>query len=740
MAVVLVVLLAGPLDGERLLLGCVVLGAIALAGAASERTEPNLSSDPVLIQSVAERLERRIEQLNDMSWELREKEARYRDLLNAQSDAICCRDDQGHLTFVNRAFCQIFDVEPGKVIGTRFDPVVIQEDAGKSRQPTRDVVRRARMQRVMTAQGPRWMRFDHLVVPGADGFGREVQTVGRDITEQRAFETELALARDQAQSADRAKSRFLAAMSHEIRTPMNGILGMSGLLLETKLTGDQQTFVRAIDQSAKTLLALIDEILDFSKIEAGKLHLEVAPFSLATSLQNVVELLAPRAHEKGLEIAWTLDPDAPARLVGDETRLKQVLLNLIGNAVKFTDRGGVLVSTSLQPAPKGQWRVSIAVKDTGIGLSADAIDKLFAEFGQVEMPTAQRRGGTGLGLAISKRLARAMGGDIRVESKPGRGATFIAEVMLQAVEGEPSQPTVVRHNRDGEGPITVLLAFDRMIERRALATTLASLGARVLEASADPETDIAAAAVAGTPVGVVIVDVQEDVREAARILAGARAAGGPGVKGIVLLDALARGSLRDFKEAGFDCFLVRPVRLQAATAQIGLGRDGLTLGQGEGVATGADRQGGVAAGALRGLNILLAEDNPINALLTRRMLESSGAVCTHVTDGVAAVEAVHRAEPAFDLVLMDVHMPKVDGLEATRRIRSLAAASRNAAHRRIPIVALTANAFVEDRQRCLEAGCDDYLAKPFQRSDLEAVLAQWSRNGWPGQSASEAAG
>lgn len=735
-AVVLISILAGPLDPARVLIGCIAVAAATVVVMGGERPDP-ASGDPALIQSVAERLERRIEQLNDMSWELREKEARYRDLLDAQADAICCRDEGSKITFVNRAFCRLFDVSPGNVLGSTFGPVVIQEDVGKGGPGSRDSVRRTYTQRVMTVQGPRWMRFEELVVPGTEGIGREVQTVGRDITEQRAFETELALARDQAQSADRAKSRFLAAMSHEIRTPMNGILGMSGLLLETRLSGEQQTYARAIDQSAKTLLALIDEILDFSKIEAGKLELDLAPFELAGSLQNVVELLAPRAHEKGLEIAWTIDPSAPSQVVGDEIRLRQILLNLIGNAVKFTDRGGVLVSASAAVAPDGAVRVSIAVRDTGIGLTTDAIEGLFAEFGQVEAPISQRRGGTGLGLAISRRIARAMGGDIWVDSKPGRGATFTAEIVLQAVPD--SAPIASPLMQGSDAPLVVMLAFDRMIERRALAATLTSLGVRVAEAGADVCGDIAEAARGQAPVSILVVDVQEGVEEASAMLRAARAAAQRPVKGIVLLDAMARGSLRGFKEAGFDNFLVRPVRLQALLAQIGYGLQGAVAEGSEEICSKLYSDAPHAPAVLRGLNVLLAEDNQINAMLTRRLLEKAGARCVHVTDGLAAVEAVQNAcdadGHAFDLVLMDVYMPKLDGLEATRRIRSLAVASDRAPSRRLPIVALTANAFAEDRQRCMDAGCDDYLAKPFQKQELDAVLARWSARGWPEQRA-----
>jgi PAS domain S-box-containing protein len=292
-----------------------------------------------------EHLERRLEELKDVAWELRDNEARYRNLLDTQQDVISRRDDQGQLTFANASFCRIFGVESANVLGSTFAPIVLACDVpgGTAKSlPSRHAV-----QEVETVSGPRWFTFEEHRVPGADLGCYEIQTIGRDITGQRKFESELADARDQALAADRAKSRFLAAMSHEIRTPMNGILGMASLLDDTRLDLEQQTYLTAIDHSAKTLLLLIDEILDFSKIEAGKLDIAARPFALDDCVQSVVELIAPTAYEKGLELAWTLDPNLPSQLIGDETRLRQILLNLLGNAVKFTDRGGVMVSVEV---------------------------------------------------------------------------------------------------------------------------------------------------------------------------------------------------------------------------------------------------------------------------------------------------------------------------------------------------------------------------------------------------------
>jgi signal transduction histidine kinase/DNA-binding response OmpR family regulator len=591
-----------------------------------------------------------------------------------------------------------------------------------------------------TIEGPRWFTIEEHTVADAEGNGFEVQTIGRDVTEQRAFEVQLAEARDEAQSANRAKSRFLAAMSHEIRTPMNGILGMAGLLNETTLTPEQQTYTQAIDQSARTLLQLIDEILDFSKIEAGKLELHKGAFALDGCVQGTVELLSRKAHEKDLEIAWTVDPNLPLRLIGDEARVRQVLLNLIGNALKFTDRGGILVSLVLLERRGSKAKVAIRVKDTGIGLSPSAIEAVFAEFAKAEEPMARRRGGTGLGLTISRRLARAMGGDIRVESEPGRGATFTAELELDTIEGVG---TVLSRAPRGSVPGRVLLAFDRLIERRALAVSLRDIDVTVDEADDLPAIEeTTAAARSGVPVDLVIVDSQADPDEAGQALAHARSvARGRSVRGIVLIDALARANLKTFRSIGFDAYLVRPVRPQSLLAQIGL-RDATQALEGEGSAreTVAAEQ---PVTQLGGRHVLIAEDNAINAMLAQRMLEKIGCTSVVAADGEQAVALVRQSlegtAPAFDLVLMDVHMPKLDGLEAARVMRGIEREAGGRGRMLPPIVAVTANAFPEDRRRCLEAGLDDYLAKPFDRAELEALIARHWQAAAPAAGGNQAA-
>ncbi len=674
------------------------------------------------------RLERHLEHVQDLQWQLNENEQRYRALLDAQNDMILRRDGAGQLTFVNKAFLGTFGVTSEEVLGTAFKIETLDGDEARPLTTTDEIRHQRYTQEICTAHGARWVEWEERLVPGVDGSSLEVQCVGRDVTEKRNAEVQLAEARDQAEGANRAKSRFLAAMSHEIRTPMNGILGMASLLLDTQQTPEQQTYARAIDQSARTLLALIDEILDFSKIEAGKLELGEAPFAIETCVQNVVELLAPRAHEKGLEIAWSVDPQLRQLVLGDEVRVRQILLNLLSNAVKFTDTGGVCVKAVAKDDGEAPDRVvvELIVEDTGIGMSQEDMQGLFAEFEQANAAIRRRDGGTGLGLAISMQLARAMGGGIDVVSAPGKGSTFTVDLPLERArfpaEEAPEQAVIVDIGR-------VLLAFDRPLERRALSYALTSTGVPVAEADfAAAELALETAAREGEAFDRLVVDSAQGAGSAGRLLARARDLNPrQRVRGIVLVNVLARANLADFRGAGFDAYLVRPVRPASMMMQLGL-HGPRELGETRARQTAAQPTAPAAARRAH-RRVLLAEDNEINALLAKRVLEKCGCDYVAVTSGVEAVEAMRRAidgtEPPIDLVLMDIFMPRLDGIEAARAITELCASQSGTGGRAPPIVALTASAFAEDKKRYFEAGMDDYLAKPFDKTDLEAILKRW---------------
>jgi PAS domain S-box-containing protein len=693
---------------------------------AAQTPNRDLSSEFERFARIGERLEQGLEHLKDIQWQIRENEARYRDLLDNQADVILRRDADGRLTFVNQAFCRVFGRERADVLGQPFRPGVLAGQRPRQLAPGAMIRNQRYVQEIETAAGPRWFEWEEHVVPAGDGMVPEVQSQGRDITEARLAAAELTDARRQAESANRAKSRFLAAMSHEIRTPMNGILGMGDLLAETELSPEQQTYARAINGSARTLLSLIDEILDFSKIEADKLTLKLEPLALDDCVQGVVELLAQKAYEKGIDIAWAIDPNLPRALMGDEIRLRQIITNLVGNAIKFTDKGGVLVTVGRavdtgRPAPNDEVAIAVTVEDTGIGIAADALPFMFHEFEQAEAAVRRRQGGTGLGLAISRRLARAMAGDIFVASEPGVGTTFTAVLRLKKA-GQQAQSAIAaapsRH---------VLMALDRPVERRALRLALEGAGVPVEDgALREGRNLLEAAAAAGEPFTSVLIDGMVGTTEAAALLARARAAAPRGaVQGIVVLDTSAKAAFGDHRAAGFDAYLVRPVRPQSLLAALGAGfadsAEPAPIVQPQ--LQSSRRDGKVLA-------VLLVEDNDINALVAQRLLEKAGCEVRRCRNGRDAVEACRRmldgGETRVDLVLMDVHMPVMDGLEASRAIHELYVA---APQKRPPIVAVTANAFEEDRRQCLDAGMDDYLAKPFERDDLNKVLERWCGTG-----------
>lgn len=746
--------------------------AVAVGLAWALWTRSDLPSDTRAEASLpsAERafeVETHIETIADMEWQVFDTRERYRDLLDSQANVIMRFGAGRRLTFVNRAGCRTFGLDPVDSLGQPFEFVVRAVDLDQSEPRSGEENSRRYINEVETADGPRWFSWEERPVASASRSPGEMQLVGRDVTEDRVIEQRLADARDLAEAANRAKSRFLAAMSHEIRTPMNGIVGMTGLLRETSTTPEQLTYIQAIEQSARTLRSLIDEILDFSKIEAGKLVLRNARFDLERCVEGTIELLAPRAYEKGLELAWTMSPSMPRRLRGDEARVRQILLNLVSNAIKFTKTGGVVVevdcsamvpdvgpkrsgaenkqsqqnqqnqhldeatphsvgSRSRGAAPRSpkQAVIRLSVRDTGIGLSEDEQRTVFSEFEQSGHQDGRRESGTGLGLAISQQLARAMGGSIHVSSIKGQGSEFVAELVLQVADditiGE-GRPAVSEETR-------VLLAFDRLIERRALATVLTAQGLCVTEIDVDDAFEVLRqAAQSGTGFDRIIVDADVGLTSAVSIVSLARELlPASQLKALVAIDPSARANLKAFHEHGFEAYLIRPVRPATLLRQLAQPGDNAAGAPETAAVSDLDEEAsGNRVSADTRPFVLLAEDNDINALLARCVIEKAGCRVETVKTGREAVAHMQAAAASRsgaewpDLILMDIFMPEMDGVEAATRIRETY-------DHPPPMIALTANAFEEDRQKYLKSGLDDFLAKPFEIDQLSDMLRRWT--------------
>lgn len=641
-------------------------------------------------------LERRTDELADQNWELRESEERARGFLEAQGDLIVRRTREGAITYANDAYCRLIGRRSEALIGTRTVPEILEQgDTAILSDGSR-----IHDQKIASGEGPRWVAWRDVAVR-TDESHSEIQSVGRDVTDRVNAEHALADARDQAEAANRAKSRFLATVSHEVRTPLNGIIGMADLLLDTPLAPEQATYAKAVKTSGDTLLSLIEEILDFSKIESGRLDIDARPFALGAMIEDMVELLAPRAQAKGIEIAAYVDERLPERVVGDGTRLRQVLINLAGNAIKFTAEGGVAIV--VEP---GIWPgdITFKVRDTGIGIAAEEQERIFQEFEQGDSGTAQS--GTGLGLAISRQIVERMGGTISVESMVGAGALFEFTVNLPAAEATStpfSTPDLTGQ--------AILIVAPAAIEAALLARRLMRWGASV---TVVPNDSAAAALLPERTWHTLLADHALGGEALDRLLAMSDAI----ERRLVLITPAARGELEALKQAGFTGYLVKPVRAISLAARLQPFADGF--------ARPADTRAAAEPDATRqGLSILVAEDNEINALLTRALLTKLRHRSTLAIDGgetVACFLAAHAAGTPHDLILMDVRMSGVDGLEAARRIRAAEAAN---GWRRTPILALTANALPEHREACRAAGMDGFLTKPLDRERLEAAIGSY---------------
>ena len=662
----------------------------------------------------------------DRKWAAEELE-RFFDL---SLDLLCVATTDGYFVRVNPAWTRLLGYAAEELRAAPFFAFVHPEDVEATREALQSLVTGTHVvdfeNRYRARDGSyRWLQWAvaPLVEEGV------VYGAARDVTDRRQAEErlsevvrELEIARRRAEDATIAKGEFLANMSHEIRTPMNAIIGMTELALRTKLTPEQADYIRTANESAEALLDVLNDILDVSKIEARKLTLERAPFGLRDTVENAVKLFAPRAHEKNLELACRIRPDVPDALVGDAGRLRQVLVNLVGNAIKFTDRGEVVVDVAVEPPPAvstegeppedgAEVRLHVTVSDTGIGISPDKQWQIFGAFVQADASTTRRFGGTGLGLTISAQLVELMGGRVWVHSEPGAGSQFhfVAPFGRQA-QGE-TRPAPTWNPRD----LRVLVVDDNAVNRRILEEVLASWEMRpvVVDGAQAALAALHEAARARRPFHLVLTDAHmpgvDGFTLAREVNADPRL---HGVKIVLLTSAGSHGMPSDGENL-FSAQLLKPVK-QSDLLEAIVGA--VTASAPASVA--ADRALDEPTPALRPLRVLVAEDNATNQKLIVKLLERDGHRVTVVGNGRDAVSAAVAG--SFDVVLMDVQMPEMSGFEATAAIRE----HDRAAGGHTPIVAMTAHAMAGDRERALAAGMDQYVAKPLRPRELLFAIAQ----------------
>jgi PAS domain S-box-containing protein len=555
---------------------------------------------------------------------------------------------------------------------------------------------------------------DTSKLPLRDREGRIIGTFGisSDITEKKQAEAALRAALDTAEAASRAKSEFVANMSHEIRTPMNAIIGMTELLLDTPLMASQEDYARTILDASESLLSLLNDILDFAKIEAGKVELIPEPFDVRDCIGSMMKSLAVRAHRKDLELAYEIHSSVPQTLVGDFDRLRQILVNLVGNAVKFTDQGEVVLNVQVHHRDADQIALDFRVRDTGIGISPDKLDKIFEEFEQADKTMTRRYGGTGLGLAIASRLVRLMDGQIRVESEAGRGSTFIFHVTMRVGERPlpattPTRPELLRG-------LDVLVVDDNATNRRILSEMLGNWGMHVTAVAGGPQglQVLEQAQVAGEPIQLVLSDVNmPDMDGFTFAQAVSEQATGKTPPIVMLTSGIPPEHIGRSRAPHISAQLTKPVKQsELRTAILGV----------LGVAASHTAHGEqIPLQPTRSLRVLLVEDSVVNQKLAVGLLTNWGHEVTLARNGEEAITASADAE--FDVVLMDLEMPIMDGMAATRAIRQ----REQGSDKHLVIIAMTAHAMTGDREKCLAAGMDGYVAKPVRQRELYQAIASF---------------
>jgi two-component system, sensor histidine kinase and response regulator len=639
-------------------------------------------------------------------------------IVEQSSEAIWTTDLAGVITTWNSGAVAMFDYPQAEAIGRMLDlgDSTPQEDEARMRR----LIAGEKFSydaRASTRSGTP-LDIQVAVAPLVDEANRCIGriAVARDVTQHKRSEEALRLAREAAEAASLAKSSFLARMSHEIRTPMNGVLGMTELLLETGLTSTQRKYAETVQRSGKNLLGIINDLLDFSKIEAGKLELERVEMDLRRIIEDIVELLAERAHSKGLDLACSIPADLHTHVKGDPLRVGQILTNLIGNAIKFTEHGQVVVRVEHVADTASEVTLRFEVADTGVGISASAQSRIFEEFSQADGSTTRKHEGSGLGLAISKQLVEMMGGTIHVQSELGTGSTFWFTLTLEKqaapVADVPAAPIGLLTG------VRVLILEASSTQRGILQAQMNNwqMSIRLADTPKQAMELLAEAASRSVPFDMAVIDFGLPGMDAFDLARRIRARADIGKMRLVMLTR-RHADMRPAHEAGFNATLVKPLRqtaLYESLVNVMSGRPQEAL-----AAKAPSKPAAATPLAVRG-NILLVEDNVINQQVALGILQISGYSVTVVANGREALDA--HAQGSFDLILMDCHMPEMDGFEATRAIRLR---ERTSTARRVPIIALTANAMARDREECLDAGMDDHLSKPFNMLALQEMLERW---------------
>lgn len=640
-------------------------------------------------------------------------------IVEQSSEAIWTKDLAGTVTSWNSGAAGMFGYPPSEALGRALNVEESTQDEEQARARRLAAGEKFSYDARAVTKSGTTIDIQVSVAPLLDDANQCIGSiaVARDVTQHKRSEEALRLAREAAESASHAKSSFLARMSHEIRTPMNGVLGMTELLLETGLTSTQRKYAETVQRSGQNLLGIINDLLDFSKIEAGKLELEHVDMDLRRTIEDIVELLAERAHVKGLELACSIPASLVTHLRGDPLRLGQVLTNLVGNAIKFTEHGSVVIRVATLDESAKAVTMRFEVTDTGTGISPEAQARIFDEFAQADGSTTRKHGGSGLGLAISKQLVEMMGGSIHVESALGAGSTFWFTITFEKQAMQPGADPRCAPIGLLTG-VRALIVESSVVNRGILHAQMSNweMTIRLAETPKQAIDLLAQAAARSVPYDIAVIDLGLPGADPLALARALRARADIANVRLVMLTR-RHSDVGHARDAGFDACLVKPVRqtaLYECLVNIMAGRP-----QEPASPPAVSQPVNAVAPTIRG-HILLVEDNLINQQVAVGILQIQGYSVTLANNGKEALDA--HAQGAFDLILMDCHMPEMDGFDATMEIRRR---ERSGGGKRVPIVALTANAMASDREECLNAGMDDHLSKPFSMQTMQEMLDRW---------------